>query len=363
KNFYFSIQYSTELSNVKYIVEYNYSFEWLKDHSKGAKILTEELKVKESGNNKFKSYLKRNNNKAEYLSSLKGRCNNELNVENNELAINKIANFDSLFYLELIKELNKIEFSFIKMLNTDEAFNSALITKDVTSEGVELDLDNGLNICEAIFNLKEKEPEKYELLVNSFKTLIPSIESVSAHEINLKEQFGENLINKEEIPFEIPEKIYDIRIKEKQNNQLTTIQNISDGSKRIFLLLTSAILADIKNIPLIFFEELENSIHPYLFQRLLIILDEILQESKLVITSHSPYLLQYIDLKNIYIGVPSTNGVATFQRFKSSSINTVVSNAEEEELNIGDYIFSLLIDDFSGLDNEINDYLEHKLDE
>lgn len=74
------------------------------------------------------------------------------------------------------------------------------------------------------------------------------------------------LINEEDVPFRIVDKIYRMRVKEKYNNQSTDFNRLSNDTKRIFIILASAIMAEINNVSLVTFEEPENCIHPSLFQ-------------------------------------------------------------------------------------------------
>jgi predicted ATPase len=119
--------------------------------------------------------------------------------------------------------------------------------------------------------------------------------------------------------------------------------------------LALLIAADINKVSLITFEELENSIHPGLFQKLLIIMDGLIENTKVLITSHSPYLIQYIDINKIKIGIPNDKSLAIFKEFKPSKFNKLRSLAEDEGVSTGDFIFDKLIE---GTDEEFNFFNE-----
>ncbi|MFT8323337.1 MAG: AAA family ATPase [Bacillus sp. (in: firmicutes)] len=359
KNFFYLIEYLTEFDSTMFNVSYSFSFDWIKKGTKRGRIISEELKIKNNEKAKFKTYFKRNKGIANYLSSVTGRCNTKLDINENELVLNKLSNYDSLFYLNIIKELDDLRFDFNSFIETDRAFRTKNINIDESIPSLyDLDHIDGSNICEVVYQLMKHEPQRYELLINSYKSLITEIEDIKPIEINIKEEFDDKELQDIHVPFEIPEKIYDIRIKETQNNQVTSINMLSYGSRRIFILFTSAVLADIKKIPLVFYEELENSIHPRLFQQLLIILSEILSDTKIVITSHSPYLIQYLDLKNIYIGVPNNDKVAKFRKLKKGAISTISKNVSEDEISLGDYIFSMLSEVYYDPESEFLELLE-----
>src|SRR5690606_12316427 len=141
-----------------------------------------------------------------------------------------------------------------------------------------------------------------------------------------------------------PERLYDIRVKEVNNNQQTSIDLLSSGSQKIFYILALTIAAELNKTPLITFEELENSIHPGLLQRLLIIIDGLTDNTKVLLTSHSPYLIQYLDISKIKIGMPNSKGLATFEEIKKAKFSKVVKIAEEEGVSVGDVIFDKLIE-------------------
>ncbi len=83
-----------------------------------------------------------------------------------------------------------------------------------------------------------------------------------------------------------------------------------------------------------------------MFQKLIIILTELIGNCKILISSHSPYLIQYFNLDRVYIGIPFQDGTANFRRVRKSMQKTITKYASEQETSIGDYIFDLLIDSY-----------------
>ena len=93
---------------------------------------------------------------------------------------------------------------------------------------------------------------------------------------------------------------------------------------RVFKMLTvfvCTIIADIKGITLIEFEEPENSIHPGLLQSYLSVLSQLANDCRVIVASHSPYIIQYLDTRDIYIGKPNDLGLADFARIDKKKIN------------------------------------------
>lgn len=357
KNFCFSMEYTTDFENRNYEVNYEFSFHWL-DNNNISGIESEVLKFRfnEKGQ-KYNTYISRTKDKAFYKSSETGRCDKIIKIEDNNLLVNKLSNFDELYYLEILKELNKFNFDFNTFLDASNAFD--FVPFEIKGgNAYDLDKKTGSNIGRVIYNLREDYNNKYQLLMDSFLTLFPNIESVEPQKLIFDKTNTNFIFNgTDENPFILANNIFRMMVKEKYNTIPHNFENLSNGTKRIFLLLTSVILADIHGIQLIAFEELENCIHPLLFQQLLIILTSIASECKIIITSHSPYLIQYLDLEKIYIGIPSNNGTAVFRKIKKSKQPSILKNAKEYGISTGDFIFELLVNSFEE-NEELCSYLE-----
>ena len=96
--------------------------------------------------------------------------------------------------------------------------------------------------------------------------------TIEATDIDVKEfDIGKNhaVSFSYDAPYTVTNKVYSMYVKDKNINQPLDFKWLSDGAKRIFLMLTYAIVADINNLALIAFEEPENSIHPALLQNYL----------------------------------------------------------------------------------------------
>lgn len=343
KDFKFEMTFETNFENNKFIGNYSFSFEWLKNENKGKRIKSEKLRLKKNEkDSKYFTYINRDEDNKTYLNYRTGRCDKNILIEDNALILNKLLNFDDLFYLEIIEKLNNLEFSINSLKEIERRFSTGftVIESDNTDEPKMSEIPS---IASFFYILKKEDKNKYELLKNSITDLLPDIEYISPIEIDLKKGSKSNKF----IPFELPEKAYDIRVKIKTNNQETSIKNLSDGSKRIFYVLANVMIAEMTNCNLLTFEELENSIHPALLQRLLIIISELTSKTQILITSHSPHLVKYLDLESIYIGIPNSDGVALFKKIKKSKQIKLIKYSQDAESNIGDFVFDMLIDGFN----------------
>lgn len=351
KPFKFEIEINDIIKSSNYSIIYSYSFDWIKnDKEKGKRILEESLKVKNLDEDlKHSTFLKRGLSKAAYLPSKTGRCDREIKIEKDELVINKIESFDELFYYSIIKTINDLNVASVDTLqNPDDLYKKIRIHNNenlIVKNDYSLSMNEAANSAYFIYGLSKKKPQYFELFKDAVMTLLPSLEDFEPIEIDLKETISfKNEEDKIKLPLDFPEKIYDIRVKERNNNQQTSITSLSSGSQKIFYVVSVAIAAEINKVPLITYEELENSIHPGLLQKLLIILDNLLENSKILLSSHSPYLIQYLDFSNIKIGTPNEKGLAVFKQLKKSKFNKLLLLAEDENISVGDLIFEKMIE-------------------
>lgn len=340
KNFSFEIEYETKINKIENIVSYTFSFEWIKQKNKGKRVIKEELKIKEKNDTKLTTFVNRTLTNKLYKSSKTGRCDKEIKINSNALIINKLNNFDDLYYFQIIQEINNFDFDFITLNNINKYFTPSFNT--IMNDTEILEVSEVPNIAKFFYKFSKEKKKQYELLKNSIKDLLPDIEYIKPIQLNLRAKTSIS----DDIPFEVPEQIYDIRVKIKSNNQDTSINSLSEGSKRIFHIIATAIIADFSGTQLLAYEELENSIHPALLQRLLLIISELTKNTQIIITSHSPHLVKYLDLNDVYIGIPNTKGLAYFKKIKKSKQNKLIRYAKDTESTLGDFIFDMLVEGF-----------------
>src|SRR5699024_9502408 len=125
----------------------------------------------------------------------------------------------------------------------------------------------------------------------------------------------------------IKDELYRLLIDSKYLNQPINMAMMSTGTKRVFWLLANVFIASAKGMSFIGVEELETSIHPKLLKNLLEILDETLMDTALIISSYSPFLVQYIKPEKIYVGVPASDGTAQFRKVQANRVKNLIHAA------------------------------------
>ena len=160
------------------------------------------------------------------------------------MVINKLLAIDDLCFSDIVRQVNGIQFFVERHLDASQSF----VPDPFVIKGFqELELRGINSIPRAIFFLEKDYPDKYELLINAFTQLFPEIVDVNVQEISLNGQLQDTIAKlPEDIPIIFSDNIYAINITDEKLLQPVRFEHLSDGTKRIFLMLTFAVIADVK---------------------------------------------------------------------------------------------------------------------
>ena len=349
RNYRYEMEVLTEFNEQEYIAQYGFEFNWKNTEDAEPMIVSESLKIKlnEKGQ-KYTQLINRTVDSSMYKSSETGRCSSKIKVEDTELVANKLRAYDELYYADLIKKLNSMK---IYMENNLDA-KSFYQPDPIIRKGFENEMINADNLPRIIFNLKEQNEAKFELLKDVYAQLFPDIEDVIVKKIKINATDNEQL--PDDVPFVFTNHIHVLFVKDKNLANPIDFAAMSDGAKRVFMILTKIIVSSVSNVSLIAIEEPENSVHPGLFQAYIRIISQLLDDCKVIITSHSPYIISYLDPAWIHVGINKTPGIAEFFSFKKTGQKQLQKDAVQFNMSMGDYLFSLLSDDV----DSVSDYLE-----
>ncbi len=351
KDFRYEIEMTTIIRTVKYRIIYGFTFGWLRIKEDEASIKNEYLKVKiDEKGKKYNQLINRQGQEAVYKSSETGRCATHTQIGNMELVVNKLKAFDQLYYIEIIKRLNDLKLYMENNLDPKEFY----MPNPIISKGSSEYFIDSRSLPRVIAKLKQINPGKFDLLLDAYKSLFPDIEDVIVKEIQISSEGA--IVVPDDVPFIVSDSIYLLFVRDKNLCRLIDFEAMSDGAKRVFMILTKIIMASLeeRNISLIAIEEPENSIHPSLFRTYLQIISDLLEDCKVIITSHSPYIISFMDLESIYVGINRDGGMVKFHGFKKNKEKMLEDDADSFDMGMGDYIFSMLTDN----ESRIEEYLE-----
>lgn len=308
--------------------EYGYSFQWIDpDVSSDNSISTggirlEWLRMRQDEQKFRQALLRESASEYRYLSTASGRCTNSEVVNMNQLAIGKMADNSGLFYAPLVTAISHLIIPQLDTLDNPDSYFSA-----DNSHGIAM-LD-GQTLSAYIYHLRERQPMVYQVLADGIQALVPHLTRFEPTMIVLGD--GRS-------------KLYDILIEERNSAYPTSVRQISSGSKRAVLLFTLCVAAQEKGIPLLMMEEPENSVHPRLLENMLLSIHDYAGETKVLLTSHSPYLMRYMRAGQMYFGLPNTDDLAKFAKLKDAKVKTIAKYASAMELTVGEYMFDFMLD-------------------
>ncbi|SMP61701.1 Predicted ATPase [Sphaerochaeta associata] len=348
--FFFEVEFHEPSLGEYQYVRYGFSFIWMRDDASGQRITDEWLEMRESESVKYTRYLKRN--EGHYRKAKSTNAFRNITLGDYQLAVDTLSSIDDIAYTLVLDRIKHLSFKTCSSLDMDTHYQD--VPFELDEPGIPLSYTN--DIPKLLNALKETNPERFSLFKEAITTLFPEITDVEVVKarfdapqglikmFSMKNGEGLQSNDKEVPPFKWKNEIQKIFVTNKHMNQPMDITMLSAGTKRLFWIMT-ILFSSNSDTHLIGIEELETSIHPRLLKQTLELLNEHLGDISLLITSHSPYLVQYLKLERIYIGLPDETGLASFQNIAKSKAKSLVGTSQDLGLSVGEYLFDLMAGD------------------
>lgn len=347
KNFCFELELCYINNNIEYDIKYGFSFKWRISRDINDGIDEEYLYVRnKEKSSKYTQFVNRENNISKYKSVETGRCDKIIKINYNELVLEKLSAYDDLFYKDILDEIRKIEVYVDRHFDSKNAYEFDPI---VLKSSDDLKLATVDNIPRTLYKLRELYPTKYNYLIDIYTQLFPKVEKIEPRRFEISGPSKPVNLPEE---YELLEHAYFLYCKEYNMLGEINFSQMSDGARRILLLLTNLILAQINDIALFCVEEPENSINPSLFKKYIEVIYDLSEKTSVIITSHSPYLVDYLAPENLYIGCKNENDIAVFKKIKKRAIKRLYKECSEMGMSYGEYVFDL-ISNFEELDEYV----------
>lgn len=321
KNFNFEIRGSIDVDGEEHRFVYGYAFAWADSDTRG-RIVAEGLRMKRPQDQRLRQMISRSAEQCLIVPSATGRCNKGFAVADSQLALTAIAGSSVMFLHQVAQKVSGVQVPNLESLDNPESYFSVGGGKGIAMLG-------GMTLSEYLYHLKESDAENYALLEDGVLQLVPNLREFSPEVVTLPD--GQR-------------RIYDVRVRERFCSQPTSIVQLSSGSKRMIFLFTLCVAARRGGIPVIMMEEPENSVHPRLMENLLLMLREYASGTAILMTSHSPYLMRYLDADQMYFGLPGNDGLARFERVNASRLKQLYRYAGDLELTFGEFMFDFMLD-------------------
>lgn len=167
---------------------------------------------------------------------------------------------------------------------------------------------DGSNISSVIARLQQESPQIIERVSDYLKTIVPGIEGFRRIELGPQETvvFRQAVAGAKE-----PWKFF--------------AMNMSDGTLRALGILMAVVqLAGLTHVKLVGIEEPETALHPAATAALMDALREASARTQVILTTHSPELLDIVDLEgDILLVVESREGTTTIARVDDASMTSI----------------------------------------
>lgn len=278
-------------------------------------------------------YFRREGTSVSYKTSETGRADTNLSVEPNALCVWKLEAYDSLFYVDAVKAITNFDVLTVHGLAGSPI--PGIIGLSIPHADLNFESMNN-STAKPVWELKTKDSPKYEKLKNAMRHLFPDFIDFIPNK-NVPVGKGEIEVSDKDIT-------YSLFVQFESMTKAISVSKTSDGFRGILSTLVSLSL-EAGPETIICIEEPENYINPGLLKVYIQILSSFIGDAKALVASHSPFIANYADPKQIYVSIPDDKHLAIFSSFTDQGAKRIATTSEKAKMPIGEFIFELLCGD------------------
>ena len=317
-------------------VTYGYSYHWAKSHIEPGMIGSEYLKVKYSDSRKARTYIDRSHPLSfRCLISPNSSTMDRVSITVDELALWHLLSTGKSFFDQILRTIHSCA---VYIDTVEDPLNTPIFDLSMNPPPPEGPFKM---LSGALAHFFESTPGNRDNLVEAMKSLFPDLIDISAEKgvlttIDGKTAFesrpakpGENVVSTASVSL-------------RQFDYPIDLSMMSTGFKRILAFLLHVFQAQERDNILLAIEEPENAIHPSLLENFVEYLKTINEKATIILSSHSPFIVNALVPSSIYVGLPKEDGTATFAPFKKGKEKALSHGASDFGLPTGSYIFELL---------------------
>lgn len=170
-----------------------------------------------------------------------------------------------------------------------------------------------------------KKKKNFDIFRNTVTDILDLDDvKLATRETQLEDQEGKRVIEKQ-----------GVCIIKSRDVDYKSLQDYSDGTFNVVAIVAHIISG--KNLgPLICVEELENCLHPSALKKLILFLRDNSKKWPVLITTHSPYVLNEVNPTDINVMVTDETGATHFEKLKDRrTINAILNN---KYMSFGDFL-------------------------
>lgn len=174
---------------------------------------------------------------------------------------------------------------------------------------------DGSNVASVISDLKNSQEELYEQIERDLKEIVPLVKRIRVRRVPkfIKEQRtisanGNNIVYDEDRQVEAQELLFDTL-----SGDRLPASMVSEGTVVTLALLT---LLHTSDASLFLLDDVEQGLHPLAQRRLMTTLKEFAEkhDQQIIITSHSPYIVDELEAKNVWVLATDQEGISHCKR-------------------------------------------------